>query len=135
MWTYVQKTGELLRDGRHEAFGYAGFDDPISAQQGKNNPDLQTVHEVGPIPIDKYSIGGHEDTLKHGPCVLPLTPDPANQMFGRDGFLIHGDSKHETGTASRGCIIMDGPVRNDIAESGDRSLEVISGEVDETRSA
>ncbi|HUK26151.1 MAG TPA: tlde1 domain-containing protein [Terriglobales bacterium] len=127
MWTYVQKTGELLHDGAHEAFGYAGYNDPLTGQQGKNNPDLQSVHEVGPIPVGTYAIGGPEDTLTHGPFVLPLTPDPANQMFGRSGFLIHGDSVVEPGTASRGCIIMGRPTRNDVWQSGDRALRVISG--------
>lgn len=131
MWTYVQKTGELLHNGAHEAFGYSGYDDPDSGQQGKNNPDLENVHDVGPIPVGSYAIGSPEDTLTHGPFVLPLTPNAANQMFGRAGFLIHGDSVVEPGTASRGCIIMGRPVRNEIAASGDHSLQVISGEADE----
>jgi hypothetical protein len=135
MWTYVQRTGELLHAGSHEAFGYSGYDDPDTGQDGKNNPDLQRVAEVGPIPVGTYTIGIPEDTLTHGPFVLPLTPDLANQMFGRAGFLIHGDSVVEPGTASRGCIIMPRSIRTDIALSGDNSLEVISGISDETTDA
>jgi len=135
VWTYVQKTGELLHDGAHVAFGYSGYDDPETGKQGKNNPDLENVEDVGPIPTGKYSIGTPVDTLTHGPFVLPLTPDPANQMFGRRGFLIHGDSVVEPGTASRGCIILARSVRNKIAASRDCSLTVISGSAEESRLA
>jgi len=131
MWTYIQKTGELLRDGEHVAVGYSGYDDPETGQNGKNNPDLENVPDVGPIPVGQYSIGSPIDTLTHGPFVLPLTPDPANQMFDRAGFLIHGDSVVEPGTASRGCIIMARTVRNEVATSADQSLEVISGVAEE----
>src|ERR1700722_490640 len=129
VWTYVQKTGELLRDGLHFAFGYSGFD------AGKNNPELERVEEVGPIPAGKYSIGTPYDTLTHGPFVLPLTPDPANEMFGRSAFLMHGDSVVDPGTASRGCIIMSRAVRKQVAASGDAELRVISGVADDARLA
>jgi len=135
MWTYIQKTGELLHNGAHVATGYSGFNDPEAGQDGKNNPDLQSVHEVGPIPVGQYSIGTPVNTLTHGPFVLPLTPNPSNQMFGREGFLIHGDSVVEPGTASRGCIILARSVRNEVAASGDNSLQVISGLVEEDRIA
>ena len=133
MWSYVQKTGQLLHDGEFIATGYSGYDDPETGQRGKNDPDLENVPDVGPIPAGSYLIGNPVDTLTHGPFVLPLTPDPANQMFGRSGFLIHGDSVVEPGTASRGCIIMARPVRNQIAASRDGMLRVISGEVQEVR--
>jgi hypothetical protein len=135
MWTYVQKTGELLRDGLHIALGYSGFDDPESGQNGKNNPELENVEEVGPIPVGAYAIGGPHDTLTHGPFVLPLAPDAANQMFGRSAFLMHGDSVVNPGTASRGCIIMSRAVRTDVAASGDKLLQVISGVVEDARVA
>jgi hypothetical protein len=121
VWTYVQKTGELLRDGLHIAVGYSGW------KNGKNNPEMQNVEEVGPIPVGKYFIGTPHDTLTHGPFVLPLTPDPGNEMFGRSAFLMHGDSVVDPGTASRGCIIMSRAVRTEVAESGDKLLQVISG--------
>jgi Protein of unknown function (DUF2778) len=135
VWTYVQKTGELLRDGLHVAVGYAGFDDPETGQNGKNNPGLANVEEVGPIPVGKYFIGTPHDTLTHGPFVLPLKPDPGNEMFGRSAFLIHGDSVVEPGTASRGCIIMSRAVRTQIAASGDKLLQVISGMAGDVRVA
>ena len=55
----------------------------------------------------------------------PMTPDPANEMFGRSGFLIHGDSLMHPGCASRGCIVLARPSREAIAQSGDQDLEVV----------
>jgi len=101
--------------------GYSGFG------AGKNNPALEYEPNIGPIPRGLYQIGAPEDPDggPHGPFVLPLTPDPANQMFGRSGFLIHGDSVLHPGTASRGCIILDDAIREQIAASGDDQLQVI----------
>jgi hypothetical protein len=135
VWTYVQKTGELLHDGLRVALGYSGFDDPKSGRNGKNNPELASVEEVGPIPVGKYFIGTPHDTLTHGPFVLPLKPDLGNEMFGRTAFLIHGDSVVEPGTASRGCIIMNRAVRTQVAASGDKALQVISGVGEDARVA
>jgi len=135
VWTYVQKTGELLREGLHIARGYSGYDDPKTGQNGKNNPELENVEAVGPIPVGKYFIGAPYNSAKHGPFVLPLNPEPANEMFGRSEFLIHGESKEHPGAASRGCIIMGADVRAKVAESGDNELEVISGLAEDTRVA
>ena len=63
--------------------------------------------------------------MTHGPYVLPLTPDPENLMYGRDGFLIHGDSITNPGSASEGCIILPRSARTMIAASGDNRLEVV----------
>ena len=135
MWTYVQKTGELLRDGSHIALGYSGYDHPETGQKGKNNPELQNVEDVGPIPVGKYFIGTPHDTLAHGPFVLPLKPDPGNEMFARTAFLMHGDSVVEPGTASRGCIVVSRAVRKRVAASGDKLLQVISGVGEDARVA
>jgi hypothetical protein len=88
---------------------------------------MQNVANAGPIPQGNYAIGAPID-LEGGPCgpyVLPLTPAPANQMFGRFGFLIHGDSIAQPGTASRGCVILSRAIREAIAASGDRELTVV----------
>jgi hypothetical protein len=121
MWTYVQKTGWLSKSGKSLYQGYSGH------EEGKNNPQMEDVHDKGPLPTGKYSIGRPIDTATHGPYVLPLTPDPNNIMFGRSGFLIHGDSVHNPGTASLGCIILPRPARELIYQSGDHDIEVISG--------
>lgn len=119
MWTYEQLTGRLLHYGAEVAIGYAGAGD------GKNNPDMQGVHNVGPLPVGRYTICAPCDTQTHGPYVLRLTPDAKNDMCGRAGFLIHGDSVQHPGTASQGCIIMPRAVRERVWNSGDRDFEVV----------
>lgn len=122
MWTYHQSTGELLWQGEHVDFGYSG------AGEGKNNPSMQEVHNVGPIPQGGYTIGKPEYVEisgPHGPFVLPLTPDPTNQMFGRSGFLIHGDNIHAPGTASEGCMIFQSLTRHKIWDSKDYRVQVV----------
>jgi hypothetical protein len=120
MWTYRQKTGELLdAQGRLLAAGYSGHG------EGKNNPELQEHRGIGPIPRGTYVIHAPIDTESHGPFVLRLDPLPENEMFGRSGFLMHGDSKIAPGTASLGCIIMPRAIREEVWASGDRSLQVI----------
>lgn len=119
MWTYEQRSGSMSQDGEPVAVGYSG------AGEGKNNPDMQSVPNVGPIPVGLYSIDAPVDTVTHGPFVLRLEPFPANQMFGRAGFLIHGDSVVHPGTASEGCIILGRATREQIWNSGDHQLEVV----------
>ena len=66
--------------------------------------------------------------MKHLHCVtfvIRLEPDPSNNMCGRSGFLIHGDSKKHPGSASQGCIIVNIKYRKDMWNNGDKILEVI----------
>ena len=121
MWTYAQKTGELLQDSQHVANGYSGCDN------GKNNPDTQAVHDLGPIPQGEWTIVGPPvNTAAHGPYVLTLEPAAATNTFGRGGFLMHGDSIESPGSASHGCIIMPRAVREQVWNSGDRDLQVVA---------
>jgi hypothetical protein len=120
MWTYAQKTGDLLQDGQKIATGYSGFDN------GKNNPSMQAVPDMGPIPQGEWAIVGPPvNTPDHGPFVLHLQPAPTTNTFGRSGFLMHGDSIESPGCASHGCIIMARTVREQVWNSGDTDLEVI----------
>ena len=117
-WRYSQASGEIEHGG-DVAVGYSG------AGSCKNDPYQQDIHNQGPIPRGLYTIGPPHDTPTHGPYVLALTPDPANDMCGRSGFLIHGDSAKAPGTASQGCIILARAVRERIWESNDVELEVV----------
>lgn len=99
--------------------GYSG------AGAGKNNPGMVQVRNVGPIPCGKYSIGEPFDSEAHGPHVMRLFPDPSNQMFGRSGFLMHGDSISSPGNASEGCIVLPRDVRELVSNSNDSTLTVI----------
>lgn len=104
--TYEQTTGRFLdTQGALLAQCYSGLG------LSKNVPGDQGKVGQGPIPKGVYTlsavtyrgVGG-----PHGPFVIVLTPDPGNEMFGRSGFLIHGDSVSAPGTASHGCIVTVG---------------------------
>jgi hypothetical protein len=121
MWTFIQQTGYLL-DAAGQLFyqGYSGNGD------GKNNPAMQAVPNIGPLPCGSYIIGEPEDSPRTGPYTLPLISDPANEMFGRSLFRIHGDNIAAPGTASDGCIVVNQPYRTQIWESGDHQLSVVA---------
>jgi hypothetical protein len=121
MWSYAQKTGELTRDGQSVADGYSGCDN------GKNNPDMQAIRDVGPIPQGEWTIEGPpSNSPEHGPYVLRLEPASGTDTFGRGGFLMHGDSKEHPGCASKGCVIMPRLIREQVWNSGDTELEVVA---------
>jgi Protein of unknown function (DUF2778) len=119
-WTYSQQTGELQHDGTRVATGYSG------SGEGKNNPQLERAPNVGPIPAGDWTISGPPaNTAEHGPYVLKLNPSEETETFGRDGFLMHGDSKEHPGAASKGCVILPRSAREQVWNSGDRDLEVV----------
>jgi len=126
MWVFAQATGELFCDDDLNTpltIGYSGFG------EGKNNPAMQQIHDIGPIPRGYWTIGTPEDVETagpHGPFVLPLTPIDGTMTYGRSGFLIHGDAVNHAGSASHGCIILNRHIREDIAASRDQLLKVIA---------
>lgn len=119
MIRYRISTGELTRDGVPLGAGYSG------QPECKNDPAACDQKDRGPIPPGLYIVGDPRDTATHGPFVLPLTPNPDNEMHGRSAFLIHGDSKDRPGTASHGCIILPRTVRETVHRIGDRELQVV----------
>lgn len=124
MWTYEQSTGRLLKGDVFAVRGYSGYMD------GHNNPGMQDVRGIGPVPQGDYDIlEAVEMVTDHGPYVLRLRPCAGTNTFGRDGFLMHGDSKEHPGLASHGCIILPFAVRELVHNSGDRLLRVVSGVV------
>lgn len=118
VWTYHQANGRLEQNGKPVAIGYSG------AGKGVNDPAMQNVGFVGPIPRGKYAIGSPYDTKANGPHVMALTP-LGHKALGRTDFLIHGDNKSQT--ASQGCIILAADIRRKISTSGDAVLEVVEG--------
>ena len=119
MWLWMQKSGRMLRNSQPKSAGYSGFED------GRNDPLQQNVAGKGPIPIGAYSIGPEIDSEEHGPVAMHLIPLPGTELFGRSGFMIHGDSVAHPGLASHGCIILPRATREEIAQSHDRLLVVI----------
>lgn len=92
---------------------------------GLNNPQMEMVSCVGPIPRGWYSIEGPFNDPHLGAVVFRLIPDPANEMHGRAGFDLHGDNAEMDHSASEGCIVAPLPLRQAIAASSDRRLQVI----------
>jgi hypothetical protein len=116
-WQYRQKTGELTHDGVFEGIGYSG------TGPGRNDPDKQSIPDIGPIPQGRYTIEGAIDMKTLGPCVMGLTPSADDNMYGRSGFFIHGNNIIDD--ASHGCIILGPVIRRMIASSADRNLVVV----------
>lgn len=120
MWRFSQRRGDFIRpDGSTAAVGYAGNG------LGKNNPEMQHVQGVGPLPRGRYRMRPPINTPTHGPYVIWLDPAPTNEMFGRSAFGIHGDSVKHPGTASLGCVCVARAARVEAWESGDHELEVV----------
>lgn len=118
---YVQATGGIFRRGVHRYSAYSGHG------PGKNNPALEAVHDVGPIPRGHYRLGTPHDSDRMGVFAIPLVPVGHNAL-GRGGFYLHGDNT--THTASTGCIILSPEAaRKDILEWGEE-LEVVATDLD-----
>jgi hypothetical protein len=115
---YCQQTGQLLLNGKVIGVGYSG------KGVGKNNPKMEQISKVGPIPTGKYTIGPAYIHPQKGPLTLNLSPN-GHFTHGRSDFLIHGDSCAHPGNASEGCIVLPRNIRNRIATSGDTLLEVV----------
>lgn len=125
MWKYRQSTGELFDPaGARVAAGYAGGNCG-KVPSAVNNPSMQGIKSCGPLPRGAYTLGAPKEGSSLGPLAIPLLPDPGNQMFGRGGFYMHGDTPEMNHSASEGCIIMPHAIREVCAASADRRLEVV----------
>ena len=97
---YSQTTGQVTDDnGKSIAKGWAGNG------CGRNNPTMQDVHCVGPLPQGVYKIGAWYDHTRLGPMVADLH-QISGETFGRNDFFIHGPSSEHYGQESKGCIVV-----------------------------
>ncbi len=124
MWTYQISTGKMLTPGsRLLGIGYSGNGPSL------NNPLDCRIPNHGPIPPGMYTIAGWFDDPpgpnSKGPIVTRLIPDADNQMYGRGGFMIHGDNDAMNHTASDGCIALTHAYRGIMQADGDNRLQVI----------
>lgn len=126
-WTYDQATGHLIDPtGAQVAVGYAGGNcgnDP----DGVNNPDMQGEKQIGPLPVGIYTLGTVVPQSHLGPFAIPLIPDADNDMLGRGGFYIHGDTAAMNKSASEGCMIFSRAVREQVYGSDDHTITVVRG--------
>lgn len=118
MWVYDQQTGKLSRDGQ-ELQAYSGHG------PGLNNPALENLADIGPIPKGLYTISSPFNDDEKGPLVCNLIPAESNTMFDRSGFMLHGDNRDANYTASHGCIVAPHVVRVAVTTSGDNQLKVV----------
>ncbi len=130
-WIYRQKSGDLYWHLGGAPFPPIYVDTGGSGDKkrgGRNNPGKQFVPNVGPIPRGWYTIGPPFDRkpkkgrspLKY---MLPLMPDPGNDMGPRDDFAMHdGDLRKNP---SHGCLIFHVPLRKGVWGSGEHRLHVV----------
>jgi len=117
-WKYYQSSGPLYLDGAFIHKGYSGNG------AGKDNPSMEGVANTGPLPRGKYRIEHPFNHPHAGPYTMRLTPIAGTYTYGRDGFMIHGDSVTHPGNASNGCLNENRSIRVQMWESGDHILEV-----------
>ena len=124
-WVYSQSTGQLTHvdpDGNIDYTANGGYS---GNGNGLNNPAMQNVQNVGPIPQGSYTIGPWHHADSTGPGTMNLTPNAGTNTFGRTLFRIHGDNSAQNHTASNGCIVEPRNVRQQIANSNDTCLQVV----------
>ena len=98
---WSQSRGSMTTDdGRLIAVGFAGNHD------GRNNPDMQSVHDVGPLPQGVYRVGAWGPHAELGQLSAPLT-QIAGETYGRSGFYIHGPGGADPSQCSKGCVVIE----------------------------
>lgn len=123
--TYKQSTGEVFNSaGKLLGVGHAGNG------LGLNNPAMQFVHNVGPLPRGHYKLAPWvmeprpAPLDKLGPITAELIPQPDEDgslawLQGRGGFYFHGP------VFSEGCPVQEHDVRLAMSKNGDMDLIVI----------
>lgn len=118
-WVYKVSTHSFYLNGTHQ------FNANYSGRPGfKDDSAKECVKGKGPLPRGTYTIGSAFYHRKTKGWTMRLTPYVENQMCGRDGFMIHGDSSAHPGEASDGCIVLNLPYRKIIAASNNKILVV-----------
>jgi hypothetical protein len=141
--TYQQSTGIMSLGSVVVSRGWAGNDCYPGVNDnhihGKNNPDAQNIHSIGPLPQGWYTLSGFTDPEfgeqpvwghhhRLGQMVAFLQPDADNEMFGRAGFYIHGPSMNPDlyGQESEGCVVQPHDQRQATKDTGVLRLQVIA---------
>ncbi len=115
---YAQSTGRLVCFDPTTGHPYVDTPGYSGSGLGRNNPNMQDVPYVGPIPQGCWVVGAPTGRRGTGPYSLPLTPLPDNDVFStpRDpnSFLLHGPNTRRPNDSSTGCPIIDWPSRQAI---------------------
>lgn len=133
-WTHPDTAGYDQLSGKLYA-RFHGRDLMVACYSGHgagyNNPAMEDVKNVGPIPAGFYRIEDWEDHPRLGPCVCHLVPMcettglDLKDIHGRSGFFLHGDSQHMNHTASDGCIVANLATREAIRTAGIKFVRVV----------
>lgn len=120
-WKYYSLSGMMKApSGAILGHGYSGNG------QGLNNPAMENMHNIGPIPRGAYGIGAFfYDDCGKGPTVCDLIPLSETETFGRCGFMVHGDNRKANESASEGCIVAPRFIRDAMKLSPVKLLEVL----------
>lgn len=113
---YNVRTGKLVVRRSLETIavvglGYAG------ATAGLNNPEMEHVRNVGPIPEGAYFLRETRHPRFRAPafeCVPTFPTSEKLKRYGRGGFWIHGDNASLNFSASSGCIILSRDARFEV---------------------
>jgi hypothetical protein len=121
MFLFEVSAGEFLSDGEllsKDAYAGNGL--------GYNNPEMENVPNVGPLPRGMYTMVRIYDDPETGPFTIELAPDPEDKMFGRSLFRIHGVNPERPRGSSKGCICLEPEsLRITVFNSGDHRLMVV----------
>ena len=127
MWRYVIDSGFVYAPSGAKVWtGYAGGNCGKNPE-GKNNPLMCMVPDVGPLPPAVYTMAEVVEGSHLGPFAIRLVPAPNAIMMGRSEFFIHGDTT-PSGDASSGCIIAARFIRNQMWNGGDHTITVVATE-------
>jgi len=116
-WTYCQSTGRLENADHSRLFtGYSGNG------EGLNNPQMDQVRGIGPLPAGTWTCGPLYDHPELGPDVRNLIPGPDAHAPERDlsTFRAHGDNAKRNKSASHGCLVLPHEVRVVELQTGDQ---------------
>lgn len=115
---YDQRTGNIDIRNTFVGSGYSGHG------EGLDNPDMEAVPNVGPIPRGEWRIVRWDDHHgEKGPQVAVLEP-VGHDAHWRSSFLVHGDTEAANNTASHGCIVASRAIRDAMRASSETQLMV-----------
>lgn len=120
-FTYRQVDPAIFSDGE-ELTGspiYSGHG------EGLNNPAMEAVHNVGPIPAGRWHIQSWQDNYENKGSVVAILLPVGHDAHGRSGFLIHGPHADDHFDSSDGCIIAPHSVRQQMRDNGSSDLLVV----------